>query len=140
MAEYATLSRRGRCSLAAIIHTMANEGLLGGERFLPDLDRETRVVCQPRLRHDAAIPQPGTRPASSGGVGCPWVGRFGPRGNYMVAPLDGVRHGPGFVGNTGDSGSLCSADCGWEVGAGWAGPLGCLGHSLQLYISFPLGG
>jgi len=129
---------RGQC--AAPLHTVANEGLLGGERLLPNLDRETRVVCQPRLRHDAAIPQPGARPESSGGVGCPWVGRFGPRGN-MMAPLDGVRHGPGLVGNKRDSGSLCSANYGWRVGTGWAGPLGCLGRPLQLYMSyFPLTG
>ena len=65
-----------------------------------------------------------------------WDARVGPRED-MVAPLDGVRHGPGFVGNTGDSGSLCSANYGWRVEAGWAGSLlGCLGRSLRLCMSF----
>jgi hypothetical protein len=69
------------------------------------------------------------------------MGRVSPRGD-VVAPLDGVRHGPRFVGYdavlvvyTRDSGSLCSANYTWGVGTGWAGPLGYLGHSLQLCMS-----
>jgi hypothetical protein len=34
----------------------------------------------------------------------------------VVAPLDGVRHGPRFVGYTRDSGSLCSANYAWQGG------------------------
>ena len=77
----------GRRGCLAPLHTEANEGLLGGKCFLPDPDREAWAVCQPRLRHDAAIPQPGARPEGSGGAGCPWVGRFGTRWD-LVAPLN----------------------------------------------------
>jgi hypothetical protein len=60
------------------------------------------------------------------------MGRISPRGGVVV-PLDGVRHGrPRFVGYTRDSGSLCSANYVSGVGTGWADPLECLGHPLQL--------
>jgi hypothetical protein len=47
---------------------ITHDGQRGAPRertFFAILDHETRVVCQPRLRHDATIPQPGARPESS---------------------------------------------------------------------------
>jgi hypothetical protein len=62
------------------------------------------------------------------------MGRFDPRGN-MVAPLDGVRHGPGLASNEENSWCLSSTDYGWRVGTGGAGPLGCLGCTIQWCMS-----
>jgi hypothetical protein len=66
------------------------------------------------------------------------MGWFGPRRD-MVAPLDGVRHGPSFVGNARDTGSLCSANYGWKVGAGCVGRShGMFGAFASIVQKFPL--